>query len=104
MSLRSARIFSLESEQFSVAGYVDPAPAGLAYTKEHGIPAGKEYATPEAILAAERLDLLMIGSPVLRAPGILLLCLGVALQAGATGAVRAIKMSTKLKAPKARAA
>jgi predicted dehydrogenase len=58
-----ARIFSLESEQFSVAGYVDPAPAGLAYTKEHGIPVGKQYSTPEAMLAAERLDLLMIGSP-----------------------------------------
>lgn len=58
-----ARIFSLESEEFSVAGYVDPAPAGLPYTQEHGIPVGKQYATLDAMLAAEQLDLLMIGAP-----------------------------------------
>lgn len=58
-----ARIFSMESDQFSVAGYVDPAPAGLAYTKEHGVSVGKRYDTLEAMLDGEALDLLMIGSP-----------------------------------------
>lgn len=58
-----ARIFSMESDQFSVAGYVDPAPAGLAYTKEHGVSVGKRYDTLEAMLDDEALDLLMIGSP-----------------------------------------
>ena len=43
-----------------------------------------------------RVGLLMLGSSILRFPGIVLLALGVTLQAGATGAVRAIKMSTKL--------
>jgi uncharacterized membrane protein len=43
-----------------------------------------------------RLGLLMLGSSVLRIPGIILLALGVTLHAGATGAVRAIKMSASL--------
>ncbi|HWA42388.1 MAG TPA: Gfo/Idh/MocA family oxidoreductase, partial [Hypericibacter adhaerens] len=58
-----ARIFSLESDRFSVAGYVDPSPAGLPYTQEHGVDVGKAYSTLEAMLAAEPLDLLMVGSP-----------------------------------------
>lgn len=58
-----ARIFTLESDEVSIVGYVDPAPAGLPYTVEHGVPVGKQYETPEAMLAAEPLDLLMIGSP-----------------------------------------
>ena len=42
----------------------------------------------------------MLGSSgiVIFIPGIFLLAIGVTLQAGATGAVRAIKMSTKLMA------
>jgi uncharacterized membrane protein len=43
-----------------------------------------------------RIGLLMLGSKVLLIPGIILLALGVTLQAGATGAVRAIKMSASL--------
>ena len=43
-----------------------------------------------------RLGLLMLGSSVLLIPGIVLIALGVTLQAGATGAVRAIKMSASL--------
>src|SRR5665213_464484 len=58
-----ARIFSVESDEFSVVGYVDPAPAGLPYTQEHGVSVGKQYATLDAMLAAEHLDLLMIGAP-----------------------------------------
>jgi hypothetical protein len=43
-----------------------------------------------------RIGLLMIGSPVLRIPGVLLFALGITLQAGATSAVRAVKMGAKL--------
>ena len=38
----------------------------------------------------------MLGSKALFIPGIFLMAVGVTLQAGATGAVRAIKMSAKL--------
>jgi len=44
-----------------------------------------------------RLGLLMIGSSALLVPGIVLFAVGLTLQAGATGAVRAIKMSAKLR-------
>jgi hypothetical protein len=43
-----------------------------------------------------RIGLLMLGSRALLIPGIVLVALGVTLQAGATGAVRAIKMSVSL--------
>jgi hypothetical protein len=43
-----------------------------------------------------RLGLLMLGSKILFIPGILVFALGVTLQAGATGAVRAVKLSTSL--------
>jgi hypothetical protein len=43
-----------------------------------------------------RVGLLMLGSRALLIPGIVLVALGVTLQAGATGAVRAIKMSVSL--------
>jgi uncharacterized membrane protein len=43
-----------------------------------------------------RVGLLMLGSKVLLIPGIVFIALGVTLQAGATGAVRAIKMSASL--------
>lgn len=49
-----------------------------------------------------RIGLLMIGSPFLRIPGILLFAAGVTLQAGATGAVRAMKMGAKLSGPVSR--
>ena len=38
----------------------------------------------------------MLGSKVLLIPGIFVLAVGITLQAGATGAVRAIKMSVSL--------
>jgi hypothetical protein len=43
-----------------------------------------------------RLGFLMLGSDVLRIPGIILVAIGVTLEAGATGAVRAIKLSAGL--------
>ena len=44
-----------------------------------------------------RLGLLMLGSSLLLIPGIVFIALGVTLQAGATGALRAIKMSASLR-------
>jgi predicted dehydrogenase len=58
-----ARVFSLARPDFTIAGYVDPAPAGLPYATEHGISVGKSYGSLEAMLDNEQLDLLMVGSP-----------------------------------------
>ena len=52
--------------------------------------------TPPYLLG--RLGILMLGSPALLVPGIVVLTLGFSLQAGATGAVRAIKLSATLTA------
>jgi hypothetical protein len=46
--------------------------------------------------AIARIGLLMLGSQLLFVPGLFVLTLGITLQAGATGSVKAIKMSTKL--------
>jgi hypothetical protein len=46
--------------------------------------------------AIGRIGLLMIGSSVLRIPGVFVLALGFVLQTGATSSVKAIKMSAKL--------
>ena len=46
-----------------------------------------------------RLGILMLGSQLLRIPGFALLAVAAILQAGATGAVKAVKMSTSLTAP-----
>jgi hypothetical protein len=58
--------------------------------------------TPPYILG--RLGILMLGSSLWFVPGIFVLAVGVTLQAGATGAVRAIKMSATLTSSEARAA
>jgi hypothetical protein len=50
--------------------------------------------TPPYLLG--RLGILMLGSSALLVPGIIVMTLGFTLQAGATGAVRAVKMSMKL--------
>jgi hypothetical protein len=55
---------------------------------------GAAVCTPPYLLG--RVGLLMLGSKALLVPGVLLVALGFTLQAGATGAVKAIKMSTKL--------
>lgn len=57
------RILSQIDPDFEIVGYVDPAPAGMAALAEHGISAGTAYDAPEALIAGERFDLLMIGSP-----------------------------------------
>jgi hypothetical protein len=55
---------------------------------------GAAICTPPYVLG--RIGILMLGSRVLFIPGIVLLTLGFTLQAGATGAVKAIKMSVSL--------
>jgi hypothetical protein len=57
---------------------------------------GAAVCTPPYMLG--RIGILMLGSHILFVPGVLLLALGLTLQAGATGAVKAIKMSAKLTA------
>jgi hypothetical protein len=59
-----------------------------------GATLGATVCTPPYLLG--RLGILMLGSKYLFIPGIVALVLGFTLQAGATGAVRAIKMSLKL--------
>lgn len=55
---------------------------------------GATICTPPYLLG--RLGILMLGSKVLFIPGIIFIAVGVTLQSGATGAVRAVKMSVKL--------
>jgi hypothetical protein len=57
---------------------------------------GATVCTPPYLLG--RVGILMLGSHILLVPGIFVLALGFTLQAGATGAVRAIKMSVALTA------
>ena len=61
---------------------------------------GATVCTPPYLLGW--LGILMLGSKILFVPGLLVLTIGVTLQAGATGAVRAIKLSTKLTGRRAR--
>ncbi|HEY2478005.1 MAG TPA: hypothetical protein VGI17_04680 [Solirubrobacterales bacterium] len=55
---------------------------------------GAVVSTPAYVIG--RIGLLMIGSPFLRIPGILLFAVGFTMQAGATSAVKAVKMGAKL--------
>jgi hypothetical protein len=57
---------------------------------------GAIVCTPPYVIG--RIGILLLGSHVLFALGVVLLAFGLALQAGATGAVKAIKMSAKLAA------
>ena len=61
---------------------------------------GATVCTPPYLLG--RLGILMLGSSLWLIPGIFVLAVGVTLQAGATGAVRAIKMSVTLTSSDAR--
>jgi predicted dehydrogenase len=56
-------VFKSVDESFEIVGYVDPEPAGLPGLLEKGISVGKAYASPQELIANEKLDLLMIGSP-----------------------------------------
>ena len=59
---------------------------GGAYERHRGNPP----------VALARIGVLMLGSSVLFIPGLVVLAIGVTLQAGATGAVSALKMSVTL--------
>ncbi len=58
-----ARVFQACVPGFSVAGYVDTSPAGLTGMQKAGVDAGKSYETLDALMQAEKPDLLMIGTP-----------------------------------------
>ena len=45
-----SRVFSAARPDFSIAGYVDPAPAGLPYATQHGVDVGKSFDSLEAML------------------------------------------------------
>ena len=55
---------------------------------------GAVVCTPPYVLG--RIGLIMLGSHALFVPGVILMVIGLTLQAGATGAVNAVKMSAKL--------
>lgn len=55
--------FRRADEDFVIAGYVDPEPAGLPALKEAGIDAGRRHSSLADLLEQERIDLLMVGSP-----------------------------------------
>ena len=55
---------------------------------------GAVVCTPPYVLG--RIGLIMLGSHALFVPGVILMVIGLTLQAGATGAVKPIKMSAKL--------
>jgi hypothetical protein len=59
---------------------------------------GAVVSTPPYLLG--RLAILMLGSSVLRIPGVAVLVVAATLQAAATSAVKAVKMTTKLTAPR----
>ncbi|WP_226623647.1 Gfo/Idh/MocA family protein [Alloyangia pacifica] len=58
-----SQVFTQMHPDFEIAGYVDPAPAGMGLLQEKGISAGTQYETVQELLKAEELDLLMVGSP-----------------------------------------
>ena len=59
---------------------------------------GAVICTPPYVLG--RIGILMLGSSALFIPGIIVVSLATALQAGATGAVKSVQMSAKLLAPR----
>ena len=56
-------LFVAAHPEFEVVGYVDPEPAGLPRLRNANISSGKSYGSVEELLANEKLDLLMVGSP-----------------------------------------
>ena len=56
-------VFDAIDEDFEIAGYVDPSPAGLPDLAQRGVSAGRCHANLESLISDGRLDLLMVGSP-----------------------------------------
>lgn len=55
--------FSKADPSFEIAGYFDPAPAGLPNLASFGIAPGTAFASIDALLQAGELDLILVGSP-----------------------------------------
>ncbi len=55
--------FSKADPDFSIVGYVDPAPAGIPNLEKFGLSPGVAFSSLEEMLAAGEFDLLMVGSP-----------------------------------------
>lgn len=55
--------FSKADPSFEIAGYFDPAPAGLPNLASFGIAPGTAFDSIEALLQAGELDLILVGSP-----------------------------------------
>jgi predicted dehydrogenase len=49
--------------RIALVGWSDPSPAGLPHLEQRGIRSGRGYDDPERMIAAERPDLLLVGSP-----------------------------------------
>jgi predicted dehydrogenase len=49
--------------RLELAGYVDPAPVGAPILQQLGVPMGRGFETPQALLAEGPFDLLMLGAP-----------------------------------------
>jgi hypothetical protein len=81
-----ARLIGVESRTASRRDRLSASVVGSVF--------GAVVSTPAYVLG--RVGLLMIGSPFLRFPGILIFVVGFILQAGATSAVKAVKMGAKL--------
>lgn len=58
-----AKIFAATVPGFHIVGHVDPAPAGLPGLTKAGIGVGRSYDDIDALMRAERPDVLLIGSP-----------------------------------------
>ena len=80
-----ARLIGIKTDQ--------PKRDKLAATAVGGV-VGAVVCTPPYALG--RIGLLMLGSSALFIPGVILFAIGLTLQAGATGAVKTVKMSAKL--------
>jgi hypothetical protein len=80
-----ARLIGVKTEQSRRDKFATSAVSGML---------GATVCTPPYLLG--RVGLLMLGSKALLIPGIIVMAVGVTLQAGATGAVRAVKMSAAL--------
>jgi hypothetical protein len=82
-----ARLIGIDSGQVSRRDRLSASIVGSAL--------GAVVSAPAYVLG--RIGLLMIGSPFLRLPGILIFLIGFTLQATATSAVKAVKMGAKLR-------
>lgn len=58
-----AKVFSAQIPNFEVVAHADPAPVTIEALKQSGTPIGSYYADHSAMLAQEKLDLVLVGSP-----------------------------------------